>query len=161
MTATRHDRRGRLAGWPARVSRFVPALAVVLASMMSSSLQAQDSGPGGLAEPLTAVPGDAARGRQLVANRSLSLCLLCHKGPVPEVAFQGDLAPDLAGAGARNTAAQLRQRLVDSRTINPASIMPAYHVAQGFNRVASNWQGKTILGAQDIEDLIAYLMTLK
>lgn len=114
-----------------------------------------------LPEPLTQNAGDAARGRTLVANRSLSLCLLCHSGPLPEVQFQGDLAPSLAGAGARWTTAQLRLRLVDSRRINPQTIMPPYHALSGLTRVAPAWRGQPILSAQQIEDVIAYLSTLR
>jgi sulfur-oxidizing protein SoxX len=115
----------------------------------------------GIAQPLTAEPGDATRGRAIVANRQVGLCLLCHTAPIAEERFQGTLAPDLAGAGARSTAAQLRLRLVDSRRINPQSIMPAYFRADGLTRVGKNWQGKTVLGAQQVEDVIAYLVTLR
>ncbi len=115
----------------------------------------------GIAQPLTAEPGDAARGRAIVANRQVGLCLLCHTAPIAEERFQGTLAPDLAGAGARSTAAQLRLRLADSRLVNPQSIMPAYFRVEGLARVGKNWQGKTLLGAQQIEDVIAYLVTLR
>ena len=110
---------------------------------------------------LTGQPGDATRGRAIVANRQLGLCLLCHSGPIPEEPFQGNLAPSLAGAGSRLTEGQLRLRMVDSRRVNPQSIMPAYHRTAGLERVGSAWQGKTILSAQQIEDVVAYLATLK
>jgi L-cysteine S-thiosulfotransferase len=119
------------------------------------------TGTDALPEPLTQVAGDAARGRALVANRSLSLCLLCHSGPLPEVQFQGDLAPSLAGAGARWTAAQLRLRLVDPRQLNPQTIMPPYHATSGLVRVAAAWRDQPIFNAQQIEDVIAYLSTLQ
>ena len=111
--------------------------------------------------PLTDTPGDAARGRAIVANRQVGLCLLCHTGPVPEERFQGTLAPDLAGAGARWSVAQLRLRIVDSRRVNPQTIMPAYFRRDGHARVGKSWQGKTILTAQQIEDVVAYLATLR
>ncbi len=117
--------------------------------------------PAGLPEPLTDVPGDAVRGRAIVANRQVGLCLLCHSGPIPEERFQGNLAPSLEGAGSRLSTAQLRLRMVDSRQINPQSIMPAYHRTSGLERVGSAWQGKTILSAQQIEDVVAWLATLK
>jgi sulfur-oxidizing protein SoxX len=110
--------------------------------------------------PLTATPGDAARGRAIVANRRQGLCLLCHAGPIPEERFQGNLAPDLAGAGARWSAGQLRLRMVDARRLNPESIMPAYYRTTGLNRVPAALRDKTILGAQQIEDVVAYLKTL-
>ena len=111
--------------------------------------------------PLTATPGDAARGRAIVANRQAGLCLLCHSAPIPEERSQGDLAPSLAGAGTRSSAAQLRLRLMDSKALNPASIMPSYYRREGFNRPGAAWEGKTILSAQQIEDVVAYLETLK
>jgi sulfur-oxidizing protein SoxX len=96
----------------------------------------------GIPQPLTATPGDAARGRAIVASRQQGLCLLCHSGPFPEERFQGNLAPSLAGAGARWTAAQLRLRIVDSRRLNPDSLMPAFHRTQGLQRVGPAWQGR-------------------
>jgi sulfur-oxidizing protein SoxX len=108
-----------------------------------------------------AAAGDAARGRAIVANRQVGLCLLCHTGPIPEERFQGNLAPPLDGAGDRSTAAQLRQRLVDAGSINPSTIMPSYYKTEGLARVSAVHQGKTILTAQQIEDVIAYLQTLR
>ncbi len=112
-------------------------------------------------QPLTAEPGDAARGRSIVANRQLGLCLLCHPGPLPEERFQGNLAPDLAGAGSRWSEGQLRLRLVDARRLNPASLMPAYYRFDGLTRVAATVQGQPLLTAQQIEDVVAFLRTLK
>jgi len=116
---------------------------------------------GGIPLPLTADTGDPARGRAIVANRHVGLCLLCHSGPIPEERFQGTLAPDLAGAGSRWTAPQLRLRLVDGRQLNPATIMPSYYRTDGLTRVGAAWQGRTLLGAQQIEDVVAYLLTLR
>ena len=132
-------------------------LAAMLLSCACTLVQAQD----GLSAPLTATPGDALRGRAIVANRQLGLCLLCHTGPIPEERFQGNLAPDLAGAGDRWTAAQLRLRMVDSRRINPATIMPAYFSSEGLQRVPAALKDKTVLSAQQIEDVVAYLQTLR
>ncbi|MBM3485413.1 MAG: sulfur oxidation c-type cytochrome SoxX [Alphaproteobacteria bacterium] len=114
-----------------------------------------------IAAPLTATPGDAARGRAIVVQRQRGLCLLCHSGPFPEERFQGDLAPSLAGAGARWSAGQLRLRLVDSRALNPTTIMPAYHRIDGLARVGPAWRGKPVLSAQEIEDVVAFLVTLR
>ena len=112
-------------------------------------------------QPLTDVPGDAARGRAIVVNRQLGLCLLCHSGPFPEERFQGNLAPSLAGAGARWTPAQLRLRIADNRRLNPDSLMPAFHRTAGLQRVGGAWQGRPVLDAQQVEDVVAFLQTLR
>lgn len=110
--------------------------------------------------PLTTESGDPARGRTIVIRRE-STCLLCHSGPFPEEHFQGDLAPDLKGSGTRWSAGELRLRLVDATRLNPATIMPSYYRIDGLVRVAPNFRGKPALTAQQIEDVVAYLSTLK
>ncbi|GAB3500973.1 sulfur oxidation c-type cytochrome SoxX [Curvibacter fontanus] len=115
----------------------------------------------GVPAALEGAAGDATRGRAIVASRQNGLCLLCHSGPIPEERFQGNLAPDLAGAGRRWSAAQLRLRLVDPRQLNPESIMPAYYRSEGLTRVGRAWKGRSILNAQQIEDVVAYLQTLR
>ncbi|MGQ0650959.1 MAG: sulfur oxidation c-type cytochrome SoxX [Betaproteobacteria bacterium] len=109
---------------------------------------------------LTGSKGDAARGRALVANRHASLCLLCHSGPFPEERFQGDLAPDLRSA-ARLSEGEIRARLVDPARFNPDTIMPAYYRTEGLNRVAPSFRGRTVLSAEQIEDIVAWLVSLK
>jgi len=109
---------------------------------------------------LTNARGDAARGRALVVERS-STCILCHSGPFPEQKFQGDLAPDLAGSGSRWSEGQLRLRLVDASRLNAATIMPSYYRVDGLHRVGAPWRGKPILSAEQIEDIVAYLVTLR
>jgi sulfur-oxidizing protein SoxX len=113
----------------------------------------------GIPASLTGAKGDPVRGRALVANRQVGLCLLCHSGPFPEERFQGNLAPDLRNAG-RLSEAQLRARLVDPARFNPQTIMPSYYRTEG-TRVAPAYQGKTVLTAQQIEDVVAFLSTLK
>jgi sulfur-oxidizing protein SoxX len=113
-----------------------------------------------IAASLTGTPGDAAQGRGLVLNRT-STCILCHSGPFPEEKFQGDLAPDLAGSGGRWSEGQLRLRLVDGSRLNPATIMPSYYRVDGLERVGLAWRGKSILSAEQIEDIVAYLVTLR
>ncbi|MGQ0654214.1 MAG: sulfur oxidation c-type cytochrome SoxX [Betaproteobacteria bacterium] len=117
---------------------------------------AEDSIPASL----TGAKGDPARGRAIVANRQVGLCLLCHGGPFPEERFQGNLAPDLRSA-ARLTEGQIRARLVDPARANPQTIMPAYYSTEGLTRVAPSLRGKTVLTAEQIEDVVAYLVTLK
>ncbi|MFN5543088.1 MAG: sulfur oxidation c-type cytochrome SoxX [Betaproteobacteria bacterium] len=118
----------------------------------------------GITEPLSGLRGDAARGKSIVINRQQGLCVLCHQLPSGSnvaAVFQGNIAPSLDGAGARLSEAQLRLRLVDSRAISPHSVMPAYYRVDALTRVSSTFQGKPILDAQQIEDVVAYLMTLR
>ena len=112
-------------------------------------------------DPLTGQPGDPGRGRAIVANRQAGLCLLCHAGPFPEERFQGNLAPNLAGAGSRWSAGQLRLRLVDGARLNPDTIMPSYYRTDGLTRVGAAWAGKPVLTAGQIEDVVAFLATLR
>jgi sulfur-oxidizing protein SoxX len=132
-----------------------PILAAAV--LCASAAAAQD----GIPASLTGQPGDPARGRAIVANRQVGLCLLCHSGPFPEERFQGDLAPSLEGAGRRLPEAKLRLRLVDSRKVNPHTIMPSYYRTEGLERVAPAFRGKPLLSAEQIEDVVAYLGTLK
>lgn len=135
------------------------ALVLVVLTILGAAAPARAGGPG--LAPLTGDPGDAARGRAIVADRRRSFCLLCHRGPFPEERFMGDLAPPLDGAGSRWSAAQLRERLVDAARLNPDTIMPPYFREEGFNRLAPSWRGRTILTAQEIEDVVAFLASLK
>ena len=110
---------------------------------------------------LTGTSGDPARGRAIVVDRRLGACLLCHTGRFPEERFQGTLAPDLSGAGSRWSAGQLRLRLVDATRLNPETIMPPYYRVDGLVRVAPAFQGKPVLSTEQIEDVVAYLATLR
>jgi sulfur-oxidizing protein SoxX len=110
---------------------------------------------------LTGAAGDPVRGRAVVVDRRLGACLLCHRGPFPKEKFQGTLAPDLAGAGARWSEGELRLRLVDPTRLNPDTIMPAYYRVEGLTRVGHAWLGKPILSAEQIEDVVAFLRTLR
>jgi L-cysteine S-thiosulfotransferase len=111
-------------------------------------------------QSLTGMPGDVTRGRALVVDRT-STCILCHSGPFPEQKFQGDLAPGLGGAGNRWSEGQLRLRLVDASRLNAATIMPSYYRVEGLDRVSAAWRGKPILSAEQIEDMVAYLASLR
>jgi len=112
--------------------------------------------PGRLAQ----APGDATRGRQVVASRD-SNCLLCHSVPDTAARFMGNLGPPLAGVGTRLTEGQLRLRIVDSTKLNPETIMPPYYRVDGLDRVGEAWRGKPVLTAQQVEDTVAYLLTLR
>jgi sulfur-oxidizing protein SoxX len=107
------------------------------------------------------VRGDAASGRNVVANRHIGLCLLCHSGPFPEERFQGTIGPDLRGTGARLSEGQIRLKIVDPGRLNPETIMPAYYRVIGLTRVAPAFRDKTVLSAEQIEDVVAFLATLK
>jgi sulfur-oxidizing protein SoxX len=114
----------------------------------------------GIPDSLTGTAGDPAKGRTLVLDRSTT-CILCHSGPFPETRFQGDLAPDLRGSGTRWSTSQLRLRLVDASRLDPGTIMPSYYRVDGLTRVGRNFAGKPILSATEIEDIVAYLATLR
>ena len=150
--------------WPAWVAWLVWSACCVtlLASpARAAPVVAFEVSGDAIAQPLTSVPGDAVRGRAIVVSRQTGLCLLCHSGPFPQERFQGNLAPDLSGAGARWSAGQLRLRVVDARRVNPDSLMPAYHRVDGLTRVGPAWQAQPVLGAQQIEDVVAFLLTLR
>jgi L-cysteine S-thiosulfotransferase len=110
---------------------------------------------------LTGAKGDAARGRAIVTNRLVGLCLLCHSGPFPEERLQGTMAPDLKGVGSRWSEGQLRLRIVDAGRLNPHTIMPPYYRTDGLTRVAPSFRGKPVLTAEQIEDVVAFLATLR
>ncbi|MDA9410728.1 cytochrome C [Bradyrhizobium sp. CCBAU 51745] len=144
----------------AHMATLIAAGLAVIASAKAEGLAPYKIVGDGIPESLTGAPGDAARGRTLVATRTTT-CILCHSGPFPEVRFQGDLAPDLAGTGNRWTMSQLRLRLVDASRFNPATMMPSYYRADGLVRVGRNFTGKPILSAAEIEDIVAFLATLR
>ena len=142
--------------------RRLVALALALLACPAAAQQVDPQIVGdSIPRSLTGQPGDATRGRAIVANRSVGLCLLCHSGPIAEERFQGDLAPSLAGAGSRWSEGQLRLRIVDGSRLNADTIMPAYYRTQGLHRVARNFEGRTILTAAQVEDVVAYLVTLR
>jgi sulfur-oxidizing protein SoxX len=112
-------------------------------------------------QPLAGGKGDPGRGRAVVTNRQVGLCLLCHSGPFPEERLQGTIAPDLKGAGARWSEGQMRLRIVDAGRLNADTVMPPYYRVDGLQRVAAPFRGKPVLSAEQIEDVVAFLMTLR
>ena len=147
--------------------RAVAALALVLAAAPAGAAQVDGVPPGysvvgdAIPAPLNGARGDPARGREIILNRHVGLCLLCHSGPFPEERFQGTIAPDLRGAGSRMSEGQLRLRIVDPGRLNPETIMPAYYRTEGLTRVAPAYRGKPVLTAGQIEDIVAFLATLR
>lgn len=125
-----------------------------------SSANAQSIVGDSVYESLSSAPGDISRGRAIVASRQTGLCLLCHSGPFPEERFQGNLAPELGASVARLNAPQLRARIVDASHFNPNTIMPAYYKTGHLNRVAPKFAGQPILSGQEIEDVVAFLISL-
>jgi L-cysteine S-thiosulfotransferase len=125
----------------------------VLAALLSLSLQGEGRGEGALL-------GNTIRGKEIVVGRDAN-CILCHEIPDAGARVMGNLGPPLGGVGSRLDAEALRIRVVDPTRLNPESIMPSYHRTEGLERVASEFRGKPVLTAQQVEDVVAYLGTLK
>lgn len=149
---------------------IIAAIAAGIGIASGSAAQAQDTmelvkfmvdDETSIAQSLTGKPGDAAAGRKAAINRKQGNCLACHMMPIPEQPFHGEIAPDLAGIASRYSEGEIRLRIVDSKIINPDSFMPAFYRNTGFTRVLKKFKGKTILSAEQVEDIVAYLMTLK
>ena len=109
---------------------------------------------------LTTLKGDSKRGGNIAMSRAGN-CLACHEIPNIKDKFQGNIGPSLAGVGNRYTLGELRLRLVDPYIINPNTLMPAFYKSEGLIRVDEKYKGKSILTAQQIEDVISWLVTLK
>lgn len=112
-------------------------------------------------QALTDTPGDPVMGRKWAINRKLGNCLSCHQMPIPEEQFHGETGPALYGVGDAYTEGELRLRIVDPKAVNPYSMMPGFYRTEGLHRVRKGFENKTILTAQQVEDIVAYLMTLK
>lgn len=111
-------------------------------------------------QSLTGKAGDPIAGKKIAINRKKGNCLACHVMPIPEEQFHGNIGPDLGEIANKMTAAEVRIRLVDPKLLNPDTIMPAF-LKPGTTRVMKKFIGKTLLKPQEVEDVIAYLMTLK
>jgi sulfur-oxidizing protein SoxX len=148
---------------PSSAARILAACACCSACLFAlparADLTAAQISADSVPQPLTAVPGDAAHGRALLLARENANCILCHA--IPEARFSGDLGPALAGVGARLSAPQLRLRVADNARVHPSTIMPSYFRSEGLIGVAAQYRGKTVLSAQEVEDVVAYLQTLK
>ena len=113
-------------------------------------------------KPLCGLTGNAEKGRTLAYERKKGNCLACHQMPIPEQSFHGNIGPNLDGVGSRYSEGQMRLRIVDMKVINPMTLMPGFYKhPDDLNRVKKKFQGKTPLTAQEIEDVVAYLGTLK
>src|SRR5450755_78578 len=149
-------------------SRLVAALA---AASVAIGGAAADAGSGNLAtfrvvgdgipQAIGGAAGNADRGRALLLGRESANCVVCHALPDPGVRFSGNLGPPLGGVARTFSVAQLRLRVVDNMRVNPTTIMPSYYRVEGLDRVAAAYRGKPILDAGQVEDIVAYLATLK
>jgi sulfur-oxidizing protein SoxX len=142
--------------------RYGAALAITTLLALPIPSQAQVVWTGDAVQTaLSSSPGDPVKGRAIVTSRQTGLCILCHAGPFPEERFQGNLAPDIGASAGRLSEAQLRARIVDASRFNPGTIMPSYYHAVGLNRVAPKFEGQPILSGQEIEDVVAFLVSLR
>lgn len=110
---------------------------------------------------LTATPGDSARGQILFISREEGHCVLCHQIDGLDAEFQGNVGPDLSFVGDRLSSSQLRLRIVDYQLVQPGALMPSYYRNHDLYQVGEAFQGETILSAQDVEDIVAYLSARK
>ncbi|HVS55657.1 MAG TPA: sulfur oxidation c-type cytochrome SoxX [Casimicrobiaceae bacterium] len=167
MMANKHGGRRMLMAF-----RLIAALAGAAAATIESvAASAGKSEPGNLAEfrviadgipeAIGGATGNAERGRALILGREAANCVLCHAVPEPGLRFSGNLGPPLGGVARTFSVAQLRLRVVDNMRVKPATIMPSYYRIEGFDQVAGAYRGKPILDAEQIEDIVAYLATLR
>lgn len=110
---------------------------------------------------LTGKAGDPVKGREVAINRKKGNCLACHAMPVPEQPYHGEVGPDLNGVADRLSEGEIRLRIVNPKYSNPNTIMPAFYRTEGLHMVAKKFQGKPMLTAAEVEDVVAYLMTLE
>jgi L-cysteine S-thiosulfotransferase len=136
-------------------------LSFLCPAVAGQSLERFDVAGDAIAAPLGNLTGNADRGRAIVLDRTSGNCLICHKVPVASEPFQGELGPDLGGIGARRTTGQIRLRLVDQSRLDPQTLMPPLYRVDNLTRVAEQFRDKPVLDAQQIEDVVAWLSTLK
>lgn len=111
---------------------------------------------------LTGQAGDPAEGRKVFMNRKQGNCLACHENAdMAEQPFHGEVGPALDGVADRWSAAELRGIVANAKMMFPNTIMPAFYIDAGYTRASDKFEGKPILTAQQVEDVIAYLQTLK
>jgi L-cysteine S-thiosulfotransferase len=152
-----------VSGVPCLIAIAVAAVAAAVPSTVGAQTETAILAVDGdrISEPLENRIGDAARGKAIVLDRRVGNCLICHRVPVPQEPFQGEIGPDLSGIGDRLSSGQIRLRVVDSQRFNPATLMPPYHRIERLRRVAPAFVGQPALTAQEVEDVIAWLASLK
>ena len=141
---------------------FIPLLSLAATMLNAAEYVPWSQQNYAIEAPLGGFTGDPGRGRLLVTQKSKGNCLACHRMPIKDSEFHGTLGPTLVGIGSRLSTAQLRLRIADEKQINPFTIMPGYHCdPKRLNRVLDKYQNQTILSAQEVEDIVAYLVSLK
>ncbi|MFA7429399.1 MAG: sulfur oxidation c-type cytochrome SoxX [Rhodospirillaceae bacterium] len=166
MTATPKNRglRSPAIAWAAALAGLAmagSATAAEIARVHEPGLQPYTIVGHEIPQPLTTTPGDAERGKKAFVTRSKGNCLACHTAPIPEEDFHGEIGPSLVGVADRLTASEMRLRIVDAKAILPDSMMPSFYRTAGLRQLKKDFVGKSMLEPQDIEDIIAYLQTLK
>jgi len=117
---------------------------------------------GGIPASLTGRPGDPQKGRAVIVDQKLGNCLACHEvTALKSEPYHGNVGPSLDGVASRVSEAQIRLRIVDPTKLNPETMMPPFYRVDGLNRVLHQFQGKPILTAEQVEDVVAFLETLK
>ncbi len=139
------------------VSMTSAAVAGEMAKLVKYKVMDETSIPASL----TGMPGDAKKGRKTAINRKKGNCLACHSMPIPEQPYHGQIGPDLKGVASRYKEGEIRLRIVNPKIVNADSIMPAFYRNDGLHRVLKKFKGKTVLSAAEVEDIVAYMMTLK
>lgn len=150
---------------------YVSALVLAMATPAISETAPKEVvyAEGAVKTSLTGVPGDPANGVKVMTTNALGNCVACHQiAALPKVEFPGDIGPALDGAGSRWSEAQLRGIVANAKMTFDGTFMPAFYKVDGFIRPGDAYTGKAgteplppILDAQQIEDVVAFLMTLK
>lgn len=149
---------------------FVAAALLALAAVSATPALAQNAGPlakfeikdGSIAASLTGKAGDPQKGRQAVVGRTLGNCIACHEvTALKNEPYHGNTAPSLDGVASRMSEGEIRLRVVDGTKVNPDTMMPPFYRTDGLNKVMKRFQGTTILTAEQVEDVVAYLTTLR
>ena len=148
--------------WRLLCSVLLLVVSLNLAQAAGSQFEPWQAELDAIPTPLAGLKGNPARGRTLAKEIDKGNCLACHQLPIAEEAFQGTLGPPLAGVGARLSAGQMRLRIADETKVNPETVMPSfYRNPKTLYSVLDEYYGKTMLTAQEVEDIVAYLQTLK
>jgi L-cysteine S-thiosulfotransferase len=137
------------------------SIGATASTAIETRLERYDITGDAILKPLGGLEGDRERGEAIVLDRRVGNCLICHRLPIKDEPFQGEIGPSLIGVGARLTEGQIRLRLADESAINPRTLMPPYYRIRNLTNVAPEYEGEPALTAQQLEDVVAYLASLK